>query len=68
MTREERQVVEKQLKKILNTMDVPLWKKQVDNQHNLFWLIRNLGIRNSDHKDFNEAIEIIKSLVGGGKP
>ena len=55
--------LEKELKKILDKMDIPKWKKEVENQHCLYWLIRNIGIRNSGHEKYNEAIKIIKKLL-----
>jgi len=45
------------LEQILNTMDIPESRKQDFN-----WLIRNLGIRNINHPDLREALELIKNL------
>lgn len=46
------------LKEILDQMDVPEMRKS-----DLGWLKRNLGIRNSGHPLFNQAMELIKELA-----
>ena len=64
MTKEEKL---NKLKELLATMDVP------DNRirRNLFktssirWLNRNLRIRNNEHPQLTEALELIKSLMKG---
>ena len=43
------------LQQILNTMDVPKHRK-----HDLFWLKRNLPIRNSNHPNLEEALQLIR--------
>lgn len=43
------------LEQILRTMDIP---QQRMNDHR--WLMRNLAIRNADHKDFQEAMVLIR--------
>lgn len=48
---------EQELKLILNKMNVPEGRKS-----DLGWLGRNLAIRNSNHPDFNRAMELIKEL------
>ena len=45
------------LKLILDKMDVPENRKM-----DWGWLIRNLGVRNKEHPDFEQAIKVIKSL------
>jgi hypothetical protein len=52
-----------QLKNLLRKMDLPSHRKSQLTPQNLKWLARNLAIRNGDHKDFEKAIELIKSLV-----
>lgn len=47
-----------ELAEILNTMDVPMYRKE-----DIPWLARNLGIRNSNHPKFQTAMLIIKSLM-----
>jgi hypothetical protein len=46
------------LQVILNKMDVPILR-----QNDVRWLSRNLGIRNSAHPDFAEAMRLIKELL-----
>lgn len=45
------------LKSLLDRMDVPEQRKT-----DFDWLLRNLGIRNSSHADFSEAIGLIKEF------
>lgn len=47
------------LREILAGMDLPALRvEQLDKG----WLMRNIAIKNSDNKDFNEAILILKKL------
>lgn len=47
-----------QLQELLEDMDVP--KRRLTD---LQWLKRNLGIRNSSHPDFKEAIDLVVKLI-----
>ena len=47
------------LVEILRTMDLP--KQRVD-QLDLSWLVRNIGVRNSEHPDFKEAVDLLRSM------
>ena len=49
---------EQRLQDILDTMDVPKLRKT-----DWRWLKRNLGVRNTKHLFFNEAMSIIDSLL-----
>lgn len=51
MTNEER------LEDILNTMDIPPFRK-----NDMGWLMRNIQIRNDNHPQIKEAIELIKNI------
>jgi len=48
--------------KILNTMDIPDMRKDL-NQVNIRWLNRNILIRNSEHPEIERAIKIIRGLL-----
>jgi hypothetical protein len=54
--------MEKQLIDILNTMDVPVLRKEL-TLWNLLWLKRNLIVRNSNHEEFSIAIHFINHLI-----
>ena len=41
-------------------MDVPAMRRDVSNRSNVAWLLRNLGVRNSEHSQFNSVIETLK--------
>lgn len=45
------------LQMILVSMDIPLARF-----NDLGWLERNIGFRNHQHPQFNEALQLIKSL------
>ena len=49
------------LKSLTKTMDIPTFRQ--DRPH---WLSRNMGIRNSEHPNYEEAMEIVKTLVKKG--
>lgn len=46
------------LERILETMDVPPARKE-----DLRWLSRNIAFRNWQHPQFNEACDLISSLL-----
>jgi hypothetical protein len=50
------------LKELLPKMDVPELRQELTDE-NLRWLQRNLGIRNSLHKDFPMSAMIIRWLL-----
>jgi hypothetical protein len=51
---------EERLRFLLGRMIVPEFRKTILD---LGWLNRNLFVKNRDHPDFAEAMEIIKSLA-----
>jgi hypothetical protein len=56
------EAIEKNLREILDTMDVPQSRKEL-NAHNLRWLGRNLAIRNRNHNEFPSAVHFIQTLL-----
>lgn len=46
------------LEELISKMDVPVFRI-----HDVGWLVRNLGIRNSKHENFKEAMELLKPLA-----
>jgi len=48
------------LQKILETMDVP--KMRLNDRA---WLLRNLGVRNKEHPDFEKAMSLIRDIQQG---
>ena len=53
-----KQKIEGRLAEILKKMDIPPYR--VDD---VGWLSRNLGVRNSKHPDFREAMALLKPLA-----
>jgi len=37
-------------------MDVPHWRIDVTKRENIAWLLRNIQVRNSTHKDIDEVL------------
>jgi len=52
----------KRLTDILETMEIPENNKDISRLRNVRWLLRNLAANNKDHKDFAEALEILKEI------
>ncbi len=57
----EKEILLKQLSKLISPMDVPSFRRE-----NPFWLSRNLGFRNSQHKNYEKAMEVIAQLLRMG--
>lgn len=55
----------KELKRILDTMDIPEFRKDMSFQ-SLSWLNRNMWIRNSMHPEFKDANTIVGMLLKHG--
>ncbi len=56
-------IIMKELIKILNKMDIPESRKDLSNISNIRWLSRNIHFRNSNHKNYDKAVKIIKQLL-----
>ena len=52
-----------QLAEILEEMDVPDFRKNVDRLANIRWLFRNLLIRNRNHPKVMQAVGIAKEIM-----
>ena len=52
-----------ELSKILDTMDVPAARRNVQEPANIRWLLRNLRINNADHPDLAEVILMLKDQI-----
>jgi len=44
-------------------MDIPLSRKDMSNISNVAWLLRNLGILNQGHPEFEEVLEFLITLM-----
>jgi hypothetical protein len=51
-----------QLEQLLKGMVVPEIRRVI-TPPNVRWLLRNLKIRNGDHDDIEQAVELLKALV-----
>ena len=56
-----------QLAEMLEQMDVPDFRKNVNRLANVRWLFRNLLIRNRNHPKVMQAIGIAKEMMRGAK-
>lgn len=52
-----------QLCNVLTKMNIPIQRKSRMNKNNLLWLQKNLGERNSNHKNYGRAIAEINRRV-----
>lgn len=55
-------LIAKKIKSSMETMDIPESRK-ILYLSNIQWLQRNLGIRNNNHKDFHETMDLITKLL-----
>lgn len=51
------------IEKMLETMDVPRFRRDLKKKENIRWLLRNLALRNSSHPYFEMAIEGLKEKL-----
>ena len=56
-------IIKINLKEILDTMDIPESRRDINKPENISWLLRNLGIRNKENKYFQDAVKLIKMLL-----
>jgi hypothetical protein len=52
-----------QLQTLIRTMELPFYRKAVVDKHGLLWLARNMGMRNSDHPKYSDAVELLKKVL-----
>jgi hypothetical protein len=51
-----------ELLSILNTMEIPDDRKDLDRYLNITWLSRNIGINNRRHPQFERANQLLREL------
>ena len=44
-------------------MDLPTSRTDLSKMDNLRWLVRNMGVRNSDHPQFHSELRRILTLI-----
>lgn len=59
--------IEKELTDCISTINIPINRKPL-TEHNLKWMLRNMGIKNSNHPKFERAMSCIKYLLHMVKP
>ncbi len=60
MTVESKELLAK-LVKLISPMDIPVFRRE-----SIYWLSKNLHVRNSNHKNYEQAINIIQQLLKMG--
>ena len=55
----------RQLASILDSMDVPAMRRDLENSSNLRWLSRNLAANNLDHPQLIEARKLLRLIMRG---
>ena len=63
LTQLEKEDKQQQLAEMLEEMDVPDFRKNLDRLANIRWLWRNLLIRNRNHPKAMQAVGIAKVLM-----
>lgn len=58
---DEKKELLKQLVKLVSPMNIPVFRRESP-----YWLSKNLGIYNSEHKNYNQAMDVIKHLLKMG--
>ncbi len=53
----------KVLSQKMETMEVPLFRRDIKNSHNVRWLLRNLQARNKDHRHFQSVRQMLFQLL-----
>lgn len=56
-----------QASRLIRTMDVPDRRRDLSDPANVRWLLRNLGVRNSEDRMYPCAIRLLKHLAGESK-
>lgn len=51
------------LEKLVSDMDLPFYRKTIKSHDGLRWLVRNIGIRNLKHKNYESACEVLSQLL-----
>ncbi len=51
------------LGELISTMKLPIQRKEHFSKHNLMWLVRNIGVKNSSHKNYDLAVDEIKKRI-----
>lgn len=59
----ERQAKLKELQTLTAEMDIPAQRRVFAKFFELNWFVRNLGIRNQNHPNFEKASALIKDLI-----
>lgn len=53
----------RELLSLIAGMDVPDYRRKLESNHDVCWLNKNLGARNSSHRNFAKAMELIKKML-----
>jgi hypothetical protein len=48
---------------LLRNMHLPTYRKSSLDKHGLLWLARNMGMQNSEHPKYPDAVELLKKLL-----
>jgi hypothetical protein len=62
MTPIERRAKSAELRKILETMNIPSFRLQQMNDGNISWLKRNIFFQNADHPQIDSALQLLREL------
>lgn len=51
------------LEELLSTMDIPSMRKNLENEANARWLLRNLHINNGNNPNLDEALFLLRREI-----
>jgi hypothetical protein len=52
-----------EIEKLIAKMDLPVYRKTVKHNDDARWLKNNLSVRNAKHKNYDEVMLLLESIV-----
>ena len=52
-----------EIEKLIAKMDLPIYRKTVKHNDDARWLKNNLSVRNAKHKNYDEVMSLLESIV-----
>jgi hypothetical protein len=52
-----------EIQRLISKMDLPNYRKEVKHNDDVRWLKNNLHVRNAKHKNYEQAMALLNTLV-----
>ena len=52
-----------EVEKLIARMDLPCYRKKVKHNDDARWLKNNLNVKNAKHKNYEQAMAVLNSIV-----